>query len=308
MRRARSSVVWVLLLLAGCASTAPAGSPAPRAEASVGAAVPGDGVPRTVPPGSADPEAAAAAEANLRAVAGVEDPAPSDPLPVFTACSRDAAPPGTSFLRSTGPDAPGWPAELADGRLVVEHVADLTLTGGWLAAGNGFDAAFGGVRGVRVADATVDAVVNLGVLDSPSTGRRVAFAELRLGDRPPVGWQEEPALGFVTDGGDGGFVAMGGPESRAGGWDSTAHERGIHDYVEAFFPGGDSGSGHVCVLREPAGGRVDGFLFSSGWGDGGYPTFLGRSADGEVVSVVSYGWVLPWEVAGMPGTPPPVEY
>lgn len=273
----------------------------------MGAAVPGAADPRLVPPGDGDAEARAAAEANLRAVSGADDPEPSEPLPVFSACSRDTASPGTSFLRPTGPGAPGWPAELADGRLVVEHVADLTLTGGWLAAGNGFEAAFGGVRGVRVADATVDAVVNLGVLDSPSAGRRVAFAELRLGDGPPVVWQEEPALGFVTDGGDGGFVALGGPEPRPGGGDPAAEEQGIDDYVEAFYPGGDSGSGHVCVLRGPPDGPADGFLFSAGWGDGGYPTFLGRSADGEVVSVVSYGYVLPWEVGGMPGAPPPVE-
>lgn len=230
---------------------------------------------------------------------------PTDALrPVFTACPRSAAAPGVSFLTATGPEAPGWPADLADGRLVVEHVADLTVVDGWLAAGNGYEVAFGGLDAVRVADATVEASVNLGVLDAPSTGRRVAFAELRLDDAPPVRWDEEPALGFGTDGGDGGFVAPGSPESAPlpADVESTGS---LDDYVDAFYPDGDSGSGHVCVLRSVGDQPVDRFMFSSGWGDGGYPTYLGRSADGSVVGVVSYGYVLPWDLAGLPGEPPP---
>ncbi|WP_370521018.1 DUF4241 domain-containing protein [Cellulomonas sp. H30R-01] len=49
---------------------------------------------------------------------------------------------------------------------------------------------------------------------------------------------------------------------------------------------------------------VDAVVFSAGYGDGGYPTFLGYDADGVVVSAVSYGGVLPWALSGLPGTPP----
>ncbi|GEA89259.1 DUF4241 domain-containing protein [Cellulomonas cellasea] len=223
---------------------------------------------------------------------------------VFSACPRDRALPGESFLRPAGPEAAGWPDELADGRLVVEHVADLTLVDGWLASGSGFDAAYGGIASVRVADSTVEAAIALGVMDSPSSGRRVAFAELRLGEDPPVAWDEEVHLGFGTDGGDGGFVASGTPVVPAVAWDDADPASVPADYLEAFYPEGRDDFSTVCVLRGPAGGPADGFLFSSGWGDGGYPTFLGRSADGDVVSVVSYGYVLPWELSGLPGHPP----
>ena len=48
----------------------------------------------------------------------------------------------------------------------------------------------------------------------------------------------------------------------------------------------------------------DGVVFSTGIGDGGYPTYVGRDAEGGVVSVVHHGGQLPWALSGLPGTPP----
>jgi hypothetical protein len=142
-----------------------------------------------------------------------------------------------------------------------------------------------------VAPATVTADVTAGVIGAGPRGGRVAFMELRLSPEPPARWIEEPRLSILTDGGDGGF------------WSSDAHTdtaQNFDDYVTAFAP-----PGVLCVLRrnedqpEPSG-----FLFPTGVGDGWYGTYLGRAADGRVVSVVSYGGLVPWALSGLPGTPP----
>ena len=58
------------------------------------------------------------------------------------------------------------------------------------------------------------------------------------------------------------------------------------------------------MQRVDVAGKVDAVLFATGFGDGGYPTFLGRDAKGEVVSVVHDSLVVPWSVSGLPGTAP----
>lgn len=52
---------------------------------------------------------------------------------------------------------------------------------------------------------------------------------------------------------------------------------------------------------------VDGndvFIFSNGWGDGGFPMSRGRDSSGEVVSVVIWRTNVPWRLAIPDGTPP----
>ena len=51
-------------------------------------------------------------------------------------------------------------------------------------------------------------------------------------------------------------------------------------------------------------GVEDGIVFGTGIGDGGYPTYAGRDADGNVVALLNDGG-MPWASAGVPGTPPP---
>ncbi|WP_188079152.1 DUF4241 domain-containing protein [Actinotalea subterranea] len=227
----------------------------------------------------------------------------------FVACDREPADPASTNLRPnalTATDralAGDLAEQIPDGTLVVEHAVDLTIPDGEIGFGNGYEAATATVPATRtVSDATVTAPVTLQVLDSPSSGRRVAFVEVRVSPEPPVRWAEEPALGFGTDGGDGGVVAT--ADAPATGTDADFAQ--IDAYIDAFYPDGDSASGTVCVLREAA-GTVDAVLFSAGWGDGGYPTYLGYGADGDVVSVVSHGFVVPWVLSGLPGEPPAIE-
>jgi hypothetical protein len=183
------------------------------------------------------------------------------------------------------------------GRLTIEHVMKLPLPGGLLGSGNGFEAGYAGNSLVRVADGTVTAEVNQAVI-SQGDDRRVAFVELRLAPGRPVSWTEQSQLGILTDGGDGGFYSA---DAGSGPIDDQTGD----DYIEAFYPHNNSGSGNLCVLRGNADqDRPNGFLFSTGIGDGGYPTYLGRDADGTVVSVVSYGYLVPWRLSGLPGTPP----
>ncbi len=226
--------------------------------------------------------------------------------PSFTACGTSEAQPARTNLRpralSAG-DAHVDPDRFGtlpvDGALVVEDAGDLVLADGFVDAGSGFEVGYAApfAPDVRVADATVTAPVAVAVLDTASSGRRVAAVEVRVGAGTPVRWEEEPDLFFGTDGGDGGFLATRGLPTgvEVDGW----------DYVEAFYPDGDSAAGIVCVLRRTsAGGQVDGVLFSTGWGDGGYPVLLGRAADGAVVSVLCWTGIVPWEWSGLAGEIP----
>lgn len=223
--------------------------------------------------------------------------------PTYEACRRTPADPKTTNLRpiariDAANDAwDGGP--IPHGTVAIEHATELALTDGQLGAGNGYEAAMGtGSSLMRVAEGSVVAPVTLVVLDSPQAGRRVAFVEVRITTTAPVRWEVSDALGIATDGGDGGLAR--GTAAAVPDDDSL-----IDDYVDAFFPGRNSDSGNVCVLRRSQAGEVDAVLFSTGYGDGVYPAAIGRDEAGEVASVVSVGYVLPWRYSGLPGTPPP---
>lgn len=232
-------------------------------------------------------------------------PAPTGPAPRFVPCRTGAADRGSTHLRPvrevTRALARSVPGEdIPEGTVTLLHAGDLVLTDGRLGAGNGYEAATGGGIGepVRVAPGRVVAPVTLAVIDGPQTGRRVAFAEVRVGEGTPVSWAFSPDLSIVTDGGDGGFFPAGLP--LVDGDDSW-----IDGYVNAFEAGTRDGTEGVCVQRLPASGTtVESVLFSTGYGDGQYPTYLGRDATGAVVSVVHTGLVLPWGFSGLPGPKP----
>lgn len=213
----------------------------------------------------------------------------------FSACPRTAPAPGTTDLApvartdATNAEDPPAPA-MPFGTVVLEQPAVLHLDG-TIGAG-GSEAAMGFVDFVTVSDRPVDAPVTLAVLDSPTAGRRVAFAEVKLLPSTPVRWVELQKLDIGTDGGDGGFVAGHAPE--ANDWPTDA-------YVSAY----DMDHGGVCVLRRTAGAtQPDVVAFSTGYGDGGYPTFAGYDASDRIASLVNFGYVLPWRYSGLPGAPP----
>ena len=236
-------------------------------------------------------------------------PAASAGLPRFVRCRPTKAPPGTTHLKPS-PSVTLTSTEIGggvppvSGSVRVVHVADLVVTDGRLASGAGYEAAMGIADGsVRVAPATVRVPVTLAVLDSPRAGQRVAFVELQVAPAEPVRWARSNGLEIGTDGGDGGYVA---PATAVvvDGQDGDALNRILVGYGGAFRPGAGSPG---CAVRVD-GRTADGIMFETGYGDGGYPTYMGYDAHGRVVSVVSFGFVLPWRFSGLPGpTPKGVE-
>jgi hypothetical protein len=238
---------------------------------------------------------------------GVPPVAAADNRIHFQPCSRATAGPDSTNLRTTAisddePDSAPYDFAPSAAQVTLEHGLRLTLPDGLLGSGSGFDTAYGvsEEKLTRVAAGPVQADVTLAIADSPQSGRRVAFVELRLAPDPPVDWTEKDALAIGTDGGDGGFFA-----SQNLAPPGSDIEKGVDDYVEAFFPGGNSASGIDCLVRRDDNHPLPtGFLFNTGYGDGGYPTLLGRDGSGQIVSVVSYGFVVPWKLSGLPGKPP----
>jgi hypothetical protein len=220
----------------------------------------------------------------------------------FSACPRTPADPSTTNLFGRdlneavlGSGGPYDVSNVPDGKLVLEHVADLKLTDGRIGAGAGAEAAYGATNPVLVAHPGTVAPVTLAVLDSPRSGRRVAFVEIRISPELPVRWAEANHLDIGTDGGDGGF--------NAGAVIAAADDATANGYHAALDPKKHSDT--VCVLRTVLSDDVtDSVLFSTGYGNGAYPTELGYGVSGKVVSLVSYGFVVPWRLSGLPGTPP----
>jgi hypothetical protein len=242
---------------------------------------------------------------------GAPRPTPTPTLPDFRPCGTAPPPPGTTHLRPPDPQASRTREALREQRLEdaevrVEHASPLLLDDGRLRAGNGFDAATAsGSTPVPVAPPGTRAQVAMTVVDSDRAGRRVAFVEAQLSAAEPVRWEEHPDLLVVTDGGDGGFSTGTAPvvDVTEGGGDGDDYSHPVIDaYVGAF--GSGDGDRSVCVLRRTR-GTVDAVLFTTGYGDGVYGIYVGRDAAGEAVSLVSYGAVLPWDLSGLPGTPPP---
>ena len=187
------------------------------------------------------------------------------------------------------------------GNVTLERVGQLELLDGWLSAGAGFDVTSGWTdTWVRVHPSTVLAPVTLAVLNSPKSGRRVAFAEVLLDPaHRPDRWVVENNLTIGTDGGDGGFLAGGATVPPLDNIEALAEQA-----LDVWYPKGSTDYSNVCLLRTEPSGTTSGVDFATGYGDGGYPTFLGLDKRRRVVSILHYGYVLPWRDGGLPGTPP----
>lgn len=61
---------------------------------------------------------------------------------------------------------------------------------------------------------------------------------------------------------------------------------------EAMCPDDGSVPSGPVVLSDPASGHAF-VAFCSGWGDGAYPTWIGRSAAGEVTGFVTEFFIVP---------------
>jgi hypothetical protein len=130
--------------------------------------------------------------------------------------------------------------------------------------------------------------------------RRVAALHLVIQDTPAATWtmalcegQDPAALdgeefyGYGVDAGVGTLadvVAIRALED----WD---HERVDDVFIPARVPDDPVAATIGAVTDEATGANV--FAVPSGWGDGGYPTFVGRAADGNITGFVTDFCVLP---------------
>ncbi|WP_345463763.1 DUF4241 domain-containing protein [Actinoallomurus oryzae] len=123
--------------------------------------------------------------------------------------------------------------------------------------------------------------------------RRVAAARLTVRDEPVASWElalrpdQDPRLlgdgeffGFGVDAGMGCFVDAEAAEALADIVEET--------YEDAFE---DLLSDQAVEVSDPATG-ANLIAFPSGWGDGAYPTWIGRTTDGEVACFVADMLVL----------------
>jgi hypothetical protein len=167
--------------------------------------------------------------------------------------------------------------------------------------------------------------VDLAVADAGDSGQRVALARLLISDEPPVRWalavtdEQDPStltgdniFGYGVDAGTGAFVDAAVPAwlEREYQWASAVHylERvqgpdpailrphveevdrymalvdGWQARGEAAAP--DLGIPYGFALVEPL-GPGGAAMFSSGWGDGYYASWVGYDADDRPVAIVT---------------------
>ncbi|MFE2750926.1 DUF4241 domain-containing protein [Actinosynnema sp. NPDC059335] len=122
---------------------------------------------------------------------------------------------------------------------------------------------------------------------------RVAAARLVVTREPAVSWElavvagqdvadlgEDEFYGFGVDTGTACFVDA-DAAAALGAWLDDNHDTAYDGVFEA----------HAAPMRDPSTGH--GLVaFTSGWGDGSYPTWIGRAADGGVTCFVVDTFVL----------------
>ena len=132
--------------------------------------------------------------------------------------------------------------------------------------------------------------------------QRVAAARLTVLDEPVAVWEqavvpeqdlaslgEDEFYGYGVDAGTGCFVDADAVEP-LGEFD------GDTETLQAAFEAVEW-SAAVVTLADPASGH-NLVAFSSGWGDGVYPTWIGRTGTGEVACLVTEFFVIPDDRSG----------
>ena len=132
--------------------------------------------------------------------------------------------------------------------------------------------------------------------------QRVAAARLTISDEPVADWEqavvpeqdlgslgEDEFYGYGVDAGTGCFVDAAAVEP-LGEFESATGT------LLAAFEAADWTVG-VVALADPASGH-NLVAFSSGWGDGSYPTWIGRTRTGEVACLVTEFFVIPDDRGG----------
>jgi len=145
--------------------------------------------------------------------------------------------------------------------------------------------------------------VDLAVADAGDSGQRVALARLLISDAPPVRWalavtdDQDPAtltgddiFGYGVDAGTGAFVDAAVPAWLADRYppsDVDGYMAVVDDWQvrgEAAAPALGIPYGFALVEPLGPGGAA---MFSSGWGDGYYASWVGYDADDRPVVIVT---------------------
>ena len=124
--------------------------------------------------------------------------------------------------------------------------------------------------------------------------QRVAFATIRFNQTAPVVWdmltiegqddsklKEDEFFGYPVDSGTGCFM------DREAGRILDGRMREQSDYYETLIAEMEKTYQHTWSWLNIDFDDVNLVAFSSGYGDGAYPTYLGYSPDGEVAAVVT---------------------
>ncbi|MFJ9941789.1 DUF4241 domain-containing protein [Streptomyces erythrochromogenes] len=203
--------------------------------------------------------------------------------------------PGSAFAYENG----------TTGTLVPVVIGDVTLPTGRIVACDPFVLLGSGDAepfAVTVAPGRYRAEAAIATLVRPDTPQgatphtRVAAARLVIRDTPAVSWEmavdegQDPAVL-----GEGEFYGYGVDAGTGCFYDAAA---------DGSFPGTEEEEGAVWAAMETVGdgpavflaGGEDGHTlagFTSGWGDGCYPTWIGRDAEGRVTCFVTDFFVVP---------------
>ncbi|MET9841654.1 DUF4241 domain-containing protein [Streptomyces virginiae] len=148
------------------------------------------------------------------------------------------------------------------------------------------------------AEAAVATLARAGSAPDPHPHTRIAAARLVIRDAPSVGWEMAVVAGQDPSAlGEGEFFGYGVDAGTGCFHDAAAHES---------FPGAEDDDGplwsaldavvegpQVFLARGEDGHTLAGF--TSGWGDGCYPTWIGRDSGGRVTCFVTDFLVVPTE-------------
>jgi len=139
-----------------------------------------------------------------------------------------------------------------------------------------------------------------------SEDKRVALALLKLSDKKPVRWEmaltsentaeeleklgKDEFFGYGVDSGTGGFMDKTVAEKLAAGAGANVYDKIAKEFNASYVPT------YSYLLCSAIGGEHKDFAcFSSGWGDGCYPSYFGFDEEGNPCALVTDFCILPYE-------------
>ena len=200
-----------------------------------------------------------------------------EPADLYTAFGSPRT--GTSFGRSV--------------TMTAEYAGDVILPTGRLVASDAFI-----IDALPFAEAMPPGRHGVSVLvaDFADGDRRVAAAMVTVAPNEPIRWEldlvagQDPAtlgpdefFGYGVDSGTGAFTS---PEATERLRDLTAYEAYSNAVTAGMFPGEQRFGVTVEVEVDPGSG-ANVVAFSSGFGDGAYPSFVGRDGEGRLAVILT---------------------